>query len=178
MVDCGPYDARGLDCGGAVSVDSTDWECCAPLPNGESCNQPLVYMGVGHPGPCRYERRVRLLRGQVVVRELRPRQIGYVVVPDCFYDAEAQKATAHRGEVLAMGAPALTLTGAEVEPGFSVGDIVYFHWIHNEKAWTREWTDGKPACWVPQEAVDAVEEPERIEEPDPCSECCHFGDPD
>jgi co-chaperonin GroES (HSP10) len=110
--------------------------------------------------------RVRLLRGQVVIREnLRGAadHLKHIIVPDVFTthnpDAVQEARTWHRGRVLAMGAPMLTPTGAEVPHGFEVGDEVIFHWAHHEKSWTREWVDGEPAAWVPQWAVDAVVEP-------------------
>jgi hypothetical protein len=57
-----------------------------------------------------------------------------------------------------MGAPAQTRKGAEVAHGFAVGDEVLFVWTHHEKTWTRPWTDGELAAWIPQENVLAVVE--------------------
>lgn len=108
---------------------------------------------------------IRLLRGQVVIRENLTADTSHythIVIPNVSnaerHDADAiQRArTWHRGIVLAMGAPMLTPRGVEVPHGFAVGDDVLFHWAHHEKAWTREWVDGLPACWVPQAFVDAV----------------------
>jgi len=109
--------------------------------------------------------RIRLLRGQVVIREdlqASTRHYRNIVVPGVLDaekynpDARQESRTWHRGIVLAMGAPMLTPTGAEVEPGFAVGDDVVFHWEHLERGWTRPWTDGELAAWVPQYCVDAV----------------------
>ncbi len=106
---------------------------------------------------------LRLLRGQLVVREQLNADTAHyrhIVVPDVSTEHDA-KAVArarkwHRGTVLQIGAPALTKDGAEVEPEYKVGDTVIFHWIHHEESWTRPWTDGELACWLPQAAVDAV----------------------
>lgn len=106
---------------------------------------------------------VRLLRGQVVIREdlsADTAHYKHIVVPgvDTTNDpnAVAKARKWHRGRVLAMGAPAMTSKGVEVPRGFEVGDMVIFHFVHREKSWTREWTDGQLAVWVPQDAVDAV----------------------
>jgi hypothetical protein len=55
-----------------------------------------------------------------------------------------------------MGPAALTKKGHRVEPGFTVGDRVLFHWEHAEKMWTVPWLDGDPIAYVPQSCVDAV----------------------
>jgi len=62
----------------------------------------------------------------------------------------------HRGVVLAMGPPARTVRGVEVEPGFAPGDTIQFHFSHHQETATNMWTDGKPATWIPQSSVDAV----------------------
>jgi co-chaperonin GroES (HSP10) len=112
---------------------------------------------------------IRLLRGQVVIREnltADTNHYRHIVIPDVSdaekYDADARQRARkwHRGTVLAMGAPMLSKTGAEIVPEFKVGDEVLFHWQHREKSWTREWIDGLLACWVPQAFVDAVLEAE------------------
>jgi co-chaperonin GroES (HSP10) len=110
---------------------------------------------------------IRLLRGQVVVREdldADTSHFTHIVVPgvndDERHDPDARQRARkwHRGVVLAKGAPMLTPKGVEVPHGFEVGDVVIFHWIHREKSWTREWVDGKLAAWLPQAAIDAVVE--------------------
>lgn len=102
--------------------------------------------------------KIRLLPGQVVVRELLDR--GTIIVPVTSEKLIRSEARSHRGVVLAMGSPAKTPSGIEIPKGFSVGDIVYFHWIHNESKFTRPWPpDALDACWIPQEAIDAVEDP-------------------
>jgi co-chaperonin GroES (HSP10) len=100
-------------------------------------------------------RRIRPLRGQVVIREHHDPS-GLIIAPPQFYDERAKRPSDHRGEVLAMGPPAQLPNGVEVPHGFEVGDTVLFHWEHHEAGNTREWSDGQPACWVPQWAVDAV----------------------
>lgn len=103
---------------------------------------------------------IRLLRGQVVVREdlgADTAHLSQIIIPELGTAEERQRARKwHRGVVLAKGAPMLTTKGVEVPHGFEVGDIVVFHWIHRERSWTREWVDGKFAAWIPQAAIDAV----------------------
>jgi hypothetical protein len=55
-----------------------------------------------------------------------------------------------------MGAPARTPSGAEVDHGFRVGDLVQFHFTSLEAMARNTWEDGKAALWIPQENVDAV----------------------
>lgn len=105
----------------------------------------------------------RLLRGQVVIREELDAQHAHykhIVTlrarEGVDEDAEKVARKFHVGRVLAKGPPAMTARGVEVPHGFEVGDRVFFHWHHLEKAWTREWIDGEPACWVPHQFVDAV----------------------
>jgi co-chaperonin GroES (HSP10) len=109
-------------------------------------------------------RAVHPLRGRVVIRPLVPTRIGSIILPDMAEDWErtAQRGrgilarSSHIGDVLALGAPALTITGAEVESGFEVGDRVVFVWRHNEAYFTRPWTDGLPVAWVAMDHVLAV----------------------
>ncbi len=94
---------------------------------------------------------VRLLRGQVVVREeaLRPSVIWSP-------DEKQRQVKTHRGRVLGVGPPAVE-KGVEQPHGFSVGDLVQFHYVHNLDAHTRIWPDdGETAFWIPQGCVDAV----------------------
>ncbi len=98
---------------------------------------------------------IRLLRGQVVVRQL-TEHTGRVIIPDYSRREYHRDAVSHRGVVLAMGAPAQMPNGVEVAPGFQVGDVVQFHWSHNEENFTHEWEDGRMACWIAQDCVDAV----------------------
>jgi co-chaperonin GroES (HSP10) len=99
---------------------------------------------------------IRLLRGQVVVRELTERRYGPIIIPDSAQDSAHKESTSHRGTVLAMGAPATMPNGVEVDPGYTVGDTVQFHWEHNEVNYTGPWEDGKFACWLSQHCIDAV----------------------
>lgn len=110
--------------------------------------------------------RVRPLRGRVVVRELESLvSPGGIVFPPAQRDWEREAArdkgirakSSHRGVVLDMGPPARASIGErEVEPGFKVGDTVQYVWAHNEREFTKEWVDGKPASWISQECVLAV----------------------
>lgn len=107
---------------------------------------------------------LRLLRGRVAVREiLETRTTSGLHLPDDYHDRHTRDRKSHRGTVLAMGAPALTAGGAEVEPGFVVGDVVHFVFaLHGcEKSRVNTWTDGETVAWVAQEEIIAVEEKER-----------------
>lgn len=105
---------------------------------------------------------IRPMRGQVVIREDMSVHTyrGTILVPEVSNvdnrNAVARTRKWHIGEVLATGAPMRTNAGAEVPMTFGVGDRVIFHWVHNEKGHTLDWSDGLPACWIPQWAVDAV----------------------
>ena len=105
---------------------------------------------------------MRLLRGQVVVREdMTPHdRAGRIIIPAVSNSDEkhavSRRRDWHVGEGIAMGPPAQTKRGADVPHGFTVGDRVLFHWVHNEANFTLPWIDGQPACWVPQEAIDGV----------------------
>lgn len=98
--------------------------------------------------------KIRLLPGQVVVREERSEPSTALWTPA----PGARDVRTHRGRVLALGPPArLGGSGVEVPHGFGVGDLVQFHFTHHQDAATRPWPlDGKPATWVPQENVDGV----------------------
>lgn len=106
--------------------------------------------------------RIRLMRGQVVIREdFTPHtHAGSILIPGISNidnpNAVARRRTWHIGEVLGIGKPALDKWNHEVPYGFDVGDRVIFHFIHNEDAHTRDWSDGKRAVWIPQMAVDCV----------------------
>lgn len=98
--------------------------------------------------------KVRLLPGQVVVRELHPDASGVLWTPK----PGPRETKTHTGRVLALGPPArLNGTGPEVPHGFQVGDVVQYHLTHLEKLATNPWPpDGEPATWVPQQNVDFV----------------------
>jgi hypothetical protein len=99
---------------------------------------------------------IRLMRGQVVVREL-VKRASVIWSPDD--DPKSRTVKTHRGIVLQKGPPAFLcdVEGApEVPHDFEVGDIVQFHVAHNLDAHTREWSDGQKALWLPQNAIDAV----------------------
>jgi hypothetical protein len=98
--------------------------------------------------------KIRLLPGQVVVREERPEPSVALWTPA----PGARDVRTHTGRVLALGPPArLNGSGPEVPHGFAVGDLVQFHFTHLEKAATNPWPpDGKLAIWVPQQNIDGV----------------------
>lgn len=97
--------------------------------------------------------KVRLLRGQVVVREIK-RTSSIIITPD----ANPRSIKTHRGIVLQMGPPALFDNRHEVPFFFNVGDEVIFHFDEHEDKRTRKWVDGEPAVWLKQMEVDAVVE--------------------
>lgn len=100
--------------------------------------------------------KIRLLRGQVVIREDVHADTSHfksIVVP---YMTNGRDKPWHRGRVLQVGPPALTSKGAEVPYEFGVGDEVIYHFNHHQKAWTRPWVDGKDATWIPQQLVSGV----------------------
>ncbi len=97
-------------------------------------------------------RSIRLMRGQVVIRETKTPPSEVVWTPE----EKARSVKIHRGRVLAMGPPAEMPSGAPVPHGFDVGDVVLYTWTHNEKAFTMPWVDGENASWIPQVNVQAV----------------------
>jgi hypothetical protein len=102
-------------------------------------------------------RRIRLMRGQVVVRELDVSPSGVLWTPE----AGPRQVKTHRGVVLGMGPPARLTehpSSPEVPHGFEVGDVVQYHFaaVGTQAARTRAWTDGEPATWLCQPEIDAV----------------------
>lgn len=95
--------------------------------------------------------KIRPMRGQVVVREERSATTT-IWTPD----PNKRNVKTHIGRVLALGPPARTSKGVEVPYGFEVGDVVQFHFEHNESLCTNTWEDGKPAVWIPQQDIDGV----------------------
>lgn len=96
---------------------------------------------------------VRPMRGQVVLRDVKPALSSVVWAPD----GNPRQVKTHRGKVLALGAPPRTKAGVDVPWSFAVGDEVVYHFAHHERSFTVSWPeDGEPAIWVPAECVDAV----------------------
>jgi co-chaperonin GroES (HSP10) len=94
---------------------------------------------------------MRVLRGRIVVRiDDSPSSILHVVRGD------PAEQVIHRGEVLAIGAGALTKRGVEVPSDVKVGDKVYFHFEATEKGRAAPWVDGEDAIYLAQREVDAV----------------------
>jgi hypothetical protein len=105
--------------------------------------------------------KVRLMRGQVVIREEAVQPSNALWTPE----PGARRVKTHRGRVLALGPPARLTEhpdSPEVPHGFRVGDVVQFHFgaMGTQEARTRTWTDGHPATWLTQAEIDAVWEPE------------------
>ena len=87
--------------------------------------------------------RVRVMRGQVVVRELGSSGAIWTPAP-----AERTVKT-HRGVVVAVG--------PDVDALVEVGSVVQYHFEHHKSGWTRPWpVDGIDATWLPARCVDAV----------------------
>jgi hypothetical protein len=100
---------------------------------------------------------IRLMRGQVVIRELEPRPSERLWTPT----RGQNDVTTHVGRVLAKGPPARLTDhphSPEVPHGFEVGDVVQYHFgaMGTQEARTRAWIDGKPATWMTQAEIDAV----------------------
>jgi co-chaperonin GroES (HSP10) len=96
---------------------------------------------------------IRLMRGQVAVREIYERGSNTLWTPT---PTDGRNMKTHRGIVLGVGAPALMYGKVEVPLDFQVGDIIQYHFNHHKEAATIPWSDGEPATWIPQESVDAV----------------------
>jgi hypothetical protein len=101
------------------------------------------------------------MRGQVVVRETGKASSSIIWTPD----GRQRDVKTHRGVVLAVGpAPVENRRGVpgygvEQPTGLRPGDVVQYHWEHNEDAFTMPWPlDGLPASWLPQRCVDMVVE--------------------
>jgi hypothetical protein len=98
---------------------------------------------------------LRLLRGQVVIREELEGYSATIWTPP----GQRKKEEGRVGRVLAMGPPAyFDYSGrcVEVPYGFGVGDRVVFVWLSNPHHYTMPWVDGEPAAWIPQGGVLAV----------------------
>jgi hypothetical protein len=117
------------------------------------------------------ERRIRLLRGQVVIREIHDQYSIWTPAPN------PRDVRIHRGRVLAKGLPA-QVNGHDVPHLFDVGDEVFYHWEKQEKAFTRDWIDGEPACWMYQHEVDAVVELDPVDDAYYCRYCAAGEDHD
>jgi co-chaperonin GroES (HSP10) len=99
--------------------------------------------------------RIRLLRGQVAIREIKAEERG-IWIPD---PSNPREVLTHRGRVLGMGEPA-QINSHDVPWGFVVGDVVVYHHEKWEKGATRPWpADGEDACWMHQSEIDGVWEP-------------------
>ena len=101
--------------------------------------------------------RIRLMRGQVVVREENPPASASLWMPE----QGPRQVRTHRGVVLGLGPPSRLTEhpdSPEVPYGFGVGDVVQFHFavMGTQEARTRAWVDGKPATWMTQAEIDGV----------------------
>lgn len=94
---------------------------------------------------------IRPMRGQVVIQEIPPQPSAHLWTPT----PKPREVTTHTGRVLALGPPALTPGGVEVEHGYSVGDLVLYRFTFLEKVSANTW-EGTPAHWIPQVDVVAV----------------------
>jgi len=94
------------------------------------------------------------LRGRAVIREEKARS-SVIVDPGIANEREIRT---HRGLVLALGAPVLLDSGAEVPWLCKPGDRVQFHFEATERGRTNVWEDGEPALYMAQREIDAVVE--------------------
>ena len=91
------------------------------------------------------------LRGRVVIREDKSHSSIIEVV-----GVDPRSITTHRGMVIAVGAPVLTDSDAEIPLHFGPGDIVQFHFEATEKGRTTVW-EGEPGILImAQREIDAV----------------------
>jgi hypothetical protein len=100
---------------------------------------------------------IRLMRGQVVIREHTPAPSSTLWTPEL----GPRHVRTHRGVVLGLGPPARLTespSSPEVPHGFEVGDLVQYHFgaVGTQEARTRAWTDGQPATWLTQAEIDGV----------------------
>lgn len=106
-------------------------------------------------GPSVEARGIRLLRGQVVIREQHDN-----ISPLILTVGKRRGQEGRTGTVLAMGPPSyFDYSGrcVEVPYLFDVGDRVVFAWVSNPDHYTLPWPiDGLEAAWVPQGAVLGV----------------------
>ena len=103
----------------------------------------------------------RILRGRVVIREIRVKS-DILIIPDAEMYNEYAKydERTHRGVILGMGEPPLTESGHVVQGcDFKPGDTVEFHFAGTEKGRTAPWEDGEAALWLHFKEVDAVIDP-------------------
>ena len=92
------------------------------------------------------------LRGRVVIREIKARSS--IILDPGVFDPRAQ--TTHRGQVIAVGPPVLTLKGAEIPLDFKAGDVVQFHFEGTEKGRTVTWDGHEGVLVMAQREIDAV----------------------
>lgn len=106
---------------------------------------------------------VHPLHGRVCVRELLPKKLGYIHLPDDYHDNNVRNTSSHKGLVLAMGPPACTKTGVPIPADFKVGDTVLFVFGMDGAEKSRVGIfpdDGLPCVWITQEEVIGIYETE------------------
>ena len=101
--------------------------------------------------------KIRLMRGQVVVREVDMPPSGVLWTPA----PGPREQRTRTGYVLALGPPSRLTespSSPEVAHGFGVGDLVQFHFgaVGTQASRTRTWSDGEPATWLAQAEIDGV----------------------
>jgi co-chaperonin GroES (HSP10) len=95
---------------------------------------------------------VRVLRGRVVVRELKPSVGESIWTPA----VDPRDQTTHTGKVLAVGPGAFSKGGVECPIDVKPGDVCQFHFEGTEKGRLAPWEDGKPALYLAQREIDGV----------------------
>jgi co-chaperonin GroES (HSP10) len=93
----------------------------------------------------------RPLRGRVVIREHKQSSDVIRIV-----GGNPREEKTHRGTVIDVGPPVLTLKGAEVPLHFKPGDVVQFHFEATEKGRTTCWNGEDGVLVMAQREIDAV----------------------
>jgi len=87
------------------------------------------------------------MRGRVVIRPM----------PDTslIYESNPREEKTHRGTVIDVGPPVLTLKGAEIPLHFKPGDVVQYHFEAAEAGRVVMW-NGEKVVVMAQREIDAV----------------------
>lgn len=100
--------------------------------------------------------KLHCLRGRVVIRPERAGSESSSLIDPYVGEYREYQEKTHRGTVMALGPPVLTEQGHEIPHGFSVGDVVQFHYESTEAGSRLIWTDGEVCVVRAQREIDAV----------------------
>lgn len=141
------------------------WNRFAALHDMPIRKDPMTLHDLPAPDDLQPWRRWRMLRGRVLVREIhsarrdaagRPMSEGGIYFPENWIDDKRNKSPRiHRGEVLAIGAPARTKRGHHVILEAEIGQVVWFVFALATEEFRAV---GSDLTVVAQEEVIAVEE--------------------